>query len=78
MLGMNPQAVRVTMENGTLPIGNVIKREGRKTYNIEPDKLYRVTGIKWDGYQPEIGEQINYKLLAVAIIDEIAARLKQS
>lgn len=77
LLGLTAQAVRVQMQNGKLPIGVITKgKHGGSSYVIFPDKLYNATGIKYGGYEPEISNGLNYKLLAVAIVDELAKRFK--
>ena len=78
LLGLTAQAVRVQMQNGKLPIGVITKgKHGGQSYVIFPDKLYNATGIKYGGYEPDWSGGINYKVLAVAVVDELVKRVKE-
>lgn len=66
-LGINEQAVRVRMRNGSLPIGNVVKNGKNFTYVIYPKALYEVTGMKASGYEPPTAVDITVEKIADAL-----------
>lgn len=66
-LGINEQAVRVRMQNGTLPIGDVVKNGTNYTYLIYPKALYETTGMKANGYEPPTVVDITVEKIADAL-----------
>lgn len=76
LLGITPQAIRVQMRNGKLPIGVVNKgKKGNYSYTIIPKMLYEVTGIKANGYEPDSFADLDYTKLANAIIESLAKKV---
>ena len=76
MLGMSAQAIRIQMQRGLLPIGTAHKSEsGKYTYNIIPKMLYEATGVKYDGYEPSVTDELDYQVLARCIVEEFIKKL---
>ena len=67
-LGMSAQAVRIQMQRGLIDIGQAIENEkGNYSYYISPKKLYEMTGVKLNGYEPVPEIRIDEDKLAVNI-----------
>lgn len=66
-LGISAQAVRVQMQRGLLDIGTVIQSEttGKYSYYISAKKIYELTGVKFNGYEPVPEIHIDEERLAV-------------
>lgn len=65
-LGISAQAVRVQMQKGLLDIGTVIQSEkGKYSYYISARKIYELTGVKFNGYEPVPEIHIDEERLAV-------------
>lgn len=66
-LGISAQAVRVQMQKGLLDIGTVIQSEktGKYSYYISARKIYELTGVKFNGYEPVPEIHIDEEKLAV-------------
>ena len=66
-LGISAQAVRVQMQKGLLDIGTVIQSEktGKYSYYISAKKIYELTGVKFNGYEPVPEIRIDEEKLAV-------------
>ena len=76
LLGMSAQAIRIQMQRGLLPIGTVHKSDsGIYTYNIIPKMLYEATGVKYDGYEPSVTDELDYQVLARCIVEEFIKKL---
>lgn len=75
LLGLSAQTVRIQMQRGILPIGIVGGTEKRRTYTIVPEMLYKETGIKINGYEPERSAIIDYDRFAKAVVDELVRRV---
>ena len=76
LLGINAQAVRVRMRNGSLPIGTVTKSPGGTCgYHISPKMLYEVTGMKVLGYEPPPTISMDLKRLAEMIVEELTTKV---
>ena len=75
-LGVNQQAVRVRMQNGTLPIGEVTGNGKVKSYLIYPKLAYEVLGYKAEGYEPPITISINVDKLADLITKSVIKQLQ--
>ena len=61
-LGISAQAVRVQMQKGLLDIGTV---KGKYSYYISARKIYELTGVKFNGYEPVPEIHIDEERLAV-------------
>ena len=46
LMGVNPQCIRVGLQNGTRPFGWAIKTSTKYTYYISPKKFTEYTGIE--------------------------------
>ena len=52
-LGISAQAVRIQMQRGLIDIGVAVKNgKGNYSYYISPKKVYELTGVKFNGYEP--------------------------
>ena len=45
LMKKSPQFVRIGLQRGILPFGTAIKRNGRYSYYISPEKFQEFTGI---------------------------------
>ena len=65
-LGMSAQAVRIQMQRGLIDIGQVVENDkGKYSYYISAKKLYELTGVKFNGYEPVPEIHIDEERLAV-------------
>ena len=67
-LGMSAQAVRIQMQRGLIDIGQAVESDkGNYSYYISAKKLYELTGVKLNGYEPAPEIRIDEDKLAVNI-----------
>lgn len=76
-LGKTPETIRRLIDDGDLPIAIVKQNGKKKDYVILPNRLYKVTGIKLNGYEPLpiVDINIDYEKLAKSVAEEIAKEM---
>lgn len=76
-LGKTSETIRKLIDDGDLPIAIVKQNGKKKDYVILPNRLYEVTGIKLNGYEPlpTVAINIDCEKLAKSVAEEIAKEM---